>query len=151
MVRLICASIVAVIGGVLWIGIPRGLACQTSKTHPNVKAVSAAVQTDLIVVQRLATGPNSKGWTPQDGAAVIAADGVLAKTLAPMQLSPEDRAVVTTYLTHVATFDAALSAYMTKDDDASHEAYRTAAVQLQDAADRLGSGLSAIPPRCRLS
>jgi hypothetical protein len=150
-VRLICAGLVAVVGGVLWIGIPRGLACRTSQIHPNVKQVSAAVQKDLTVVRKLATGPNQKGWTLADGASVIAADAALAKTLTPVQLSPEDRGVVTTYLNHVRSFDAALSAYMAKDDDATHESYRTAAVALQDAADQLGSGLSAIPPRCHLS
>lgn len=150
-VRGICAGLVLLVGAVLWIGVPRGLACQTSQIHPNVKQVTAVVQKDLTVVQRLATGTTSKGWTLKDGAAVIAADAVLAKSLGRLRLSPEDRAVITAYLNQVRRFDAALSAYMAKDDDATHEAYRTAAVRLQDAADRLGSGLAAIPPRCRLS
>ena len=149
--RVVCAALLLIVGGVLWVGVPRGLACRTSQIHPHVKQVTAAVQSDLTVVRKLATGPNSKGWTLQDGADVIAADGVLTKTLTGISLSVEDRTVVTGFLGHVSDFDAALSAYMAKDDDASHEAYRTAAVELQNAADSLGSGLSAIPPRCRLS
>jgi ligand-binding sensor domain-containing protein len=149
-VRAVVLALAAAVGGVLWVGIPRGLACRTSALHPHAQQVSEIVIKDQTVVQRLATG-TTKGWTVDDGKAVLTADTAMRSALTPLALSKDDRAAVSAYLATVARFDTALSTYMDKDDDASHQAYSAAASDLQQDASTLSAALAGTPQRCHLS
>jgi len=149
-VRGFVLALAVVVGGVLWVGIPRGLSCRTSALHPHSQRVSEIVSKDQKVVQRLATGP-TKGWTVDDGKAVLAADATMRSALTPLALSKDDRAAVSAYLATVARFDQALSAYIDRDDDESHQAYSAAAGDLQKDAETLSAALASTPQRCHLS
>ncbi len=148
-------SIVVVMAGLLgygiFVGVQHGMACQTGAIHPHVKQVDAAVHQDLAVVQRLANAPKAKGWSIADVQAVIAADATMTTTLTGLRLSMGDRAVVTTWLTHVRHFDTALSTYMANDSEANHALFAAGAVELQKGADALSTGLAGLPKQCRLN
>jgi hypothetical protein len=149
-VRLLCVGLAVLVGWGLYFGVERGLSCQQSTLHPNRTALSAAVQKQLAVVQTLATGKNGPGWTLADGAKVIAADAALPGKVAALKLSAADQTASHHYLAAVHAFDAALTTYMTKQDDASHAVYGTTAVALQKAADNLSTALANVPHRCRV-
>jgi hypothetical protein len=149
-VRLVCLGLALLVGWGVYFAVHRGLSCQASAVHPQVKALDAAVNTQLASVQTLATGPGNS-WTLQDGAKVVAADAALARTVGTLQLSDADHMAITSYLVAVRGFDAALSRYMATNDDATHQGYGSAAVALQSAADNLSTSLAAVPSRCRLN
>ena len=149
--RGLCVVVAVLAGFGLFVGVRRGLNCEHSAIHPDVKPLDAAVHQDLAVVQKLANAPKSKGWTLAQGHAVLVADATMSTTLTALRLSPEDRIVVTTWLAHVHSFDAALSTYMADPSDANHKLFGDGAVDLQQGADDLSTGLAAIPKRCRLS
>jgi hypothetical protein len=132
----------------IYLGVRHGMSCQTSAVHPRVNQIDTAVHQDLTVLQRLAPKAGSKGWTLADGAAVLAADTKMTKTLKGVELSDADRSAVNTYVTTVHQFDATLTAYMAADDDATHVVYLTAAGQLQASADKLSAALHTIPTTC---
>jgi hypothetical protein len=149
-VRVFVLALLAVVGGVLWVGVPRGLSCRDSVVHPHVQQVSELVQTDQKVLTRLATG-TSKSWTLDDGAAVLTADRTMLTSLTGLKLSKEDTAAVASFSSDVRAFDAALTAYMSANDDTTHAAYAAAANTLQQGADTLSTALAGTPARCHLS
>jgi hypothetical protein len=149
-VRGFLLGLVAVVGAVMWVGIPRGLSCRDSQVHPHVQQVSELVQTDQKVLKRLATG-TSKSWTVDDGAAVLQADQTMLTALAALSLGKEDKAAVTSFSADVRAFDAALTAYLAQNDDSTHAAYASAADTLQQGSDKLSTALAATPQRCHLS
>jgi hypothetical protein len=149
-VRLLCVGLAVLVGWGLYVGISRGISCQQSALHPNRTALSAAVQKQLAVVQTLATGKDKPGWTLADGAKVIAADAALPGKVASLKLSDADETAFHHYLVAVHGFDAALTTYMSKQDDASHVVYGSTAVELQKAADNLSTAIANVPHRCRV-
>ena len=148
-VRVLCVGLALLVGWGLYAGVKRGLSCQTSALHPNTKLLQTAVQKQLSAVQTLAPGASQTGWTLADGAKVVAADAALPRALAGVQFGDSDRVALDSYLVAVRSFDAALSTYMTKDDDASHAVYGSTAVSLQKAADNLSEAMASVPTRCR--
>jgi hypothetical protein len=149
-VRAFVLVLAAVVAAVLWIGIPRGLSCRDSAVHPHAQQVSQLVQTDEKVLTRLATG-TATSWTLDDGAAVLKADQTMLTSLAGLSLSKDDTAAVAAFSTDVRAFDAALTAYMSANDDATHAAYKSAADTLTQSSDTLSTALADTPTRCHLS